>query len=93
MKKYYEVEIEKHHSGFGMYQAGELSEGVASLPDIIEEISQNLKAEIFELGKDTLPVGIEDIRGRIYNEPEMIFGLMENIEGEEKPRYFGINYK
>ena len=41
--------------------------------------------------EDFIEAGIEDIRGRIYNEPGMIYCVLD-VEGDGSPcvRYFGV---
>lgn len=88
-KKYYDVAIQKHHAGFGMYQMGELGggEGYEDKTDLLMEISRNGWSEIFELGKDNLPENLENISGRIYGERGTLYGY---IDESDMPRYFSI---
>lgn len=87
---YFEVQIKPAAGGFNEYQAdrdgGEIYE---ELSDLLQPIydSPHIQ-EVFELGSsDDLPKEIEDIRGRIHNEPEYIYGYI-NEQGYAE--YFGI---
>lgn len=74
LKKYYmEVVIIPHYSGFGMYQIGEFKgEKWEDKDDLLQEIRNNVD-ELYILGEDELPEEIEDIRGKIYGEPEIVY--------------------
>lgn len=92
--KFYEQGISKHHGGFGMYQAGEINgDGWENESDLLFEISKNLGVEIFELGKDTLPEGIDDISGRIYGKYGKLFGYFQEEQQEISAQYFSIMEK
>ena len=41
----------------------------------------------YELGKEDLPEGVEDIRGKIQNEPERVFAYIVN----DTTIYFGLD--
>lgn len=72
---YHEVCIFPAHTGFGMYGTGELSDPWESESDLLSEMVSTTR-EFYELGSDVpLPDGVEDIRGRIHNEPDRIFAL------------------
>jgi hypothetical protein len=84
--------IKRCHSGFNMWEAGEYGEGWDDENDLVNEIYQNIHEEIFELGVDELPEGMEDIRGRINGEPDRVFGYMADCGGgTEEPCYVGIS--
>ena len=76
-----QVTIQRSHSGFGMYQAGGIDSEVYDLADILNELGENT----YQLGKDALPDGIEDIRGKVYNEPDVIYV-------SESGNYYGFNF-
>jgi hypothetical protein len=91
---YTEVIITPHHSGFGMWERGELQIGpetsFAFKGDLLFVIGQNSDkiapiAEAIE-DADFIELGIEDIRGRIYNQPDEVFARIS--DGELS--YFGI---
>ena len=82
-------------SGFGMWQRSEkpISPLIsyAYLSDLV------LDGELTDLetalaDKDFIAAGVEDIRGRIYNEPDHIYAVLD-IEGDGSPRvrYFGVD--
>jgi hypothetical protein len=74
LNMYAETVIKPANSGFGMWEVGEYSEDLWENEDaLIDAMAENL-IEIFELGVDELPEGFEDIRGRINNEPDRVFG-------------------
>lgn len=88
MKKtiYKETIITVHDSGFGMYEAGEYNgDGWNDKQDLLLEIRSNVW-NLYVLGKDELPEDIEDIRGKIYNEPGLVFAT----ENEYGIQYGGI---
>lgn len=76
-EKYHEVAITPHHAGFGMWQVGEAGEGWADEEDLVAEIAANFKGDIYELGEDEIPESVEDIRGKIYNQPSRVFALVD----------------
>lgn len=43
--------------------------------DLIEELRMN--GDVFELGVDALPDGVEDIRGRIHDEPSRVLWAVD----------------
>ena len=79
MKKYQETTIKPASGGFGMYESNqdssELWDNEYDLEQAMYEGSRN---ELYELGVDDLPEGIEDIRGNIYNQPSRIFGYLQD---------------
>jgi hypothetical protein len=86
MNTFHAVAISPCSAGFGQYQVSPInSEAWASALDLLAEIAGNV-GDVFSLGVDALPPGIEDIRGRIENEPESIHAYFEN----GGPVYFGI---
>jgi len=94
MKIYTAVSIAPHHSGFGMYQTGELQvspqTSYADFGDLCFEIAQNSDAmgylsQALE-DEEFVNAGVEDISGRIYNEPEKLFAQINDGE----LHYFGI---
>jgi hypothetical protein len=94
MKIYTEIFIRPHHSGFGMYQVGELQispqTSWADYSDLRFAIAQNSDAmlELSEALDDPefQEAGVEDISGRIYDEPNTLFARI--YKGELS--YFGI---
>lgn len=90
MTIYTEFAIRPADSGFGMWQRGEKPVGpetsYACLSDLI------MAGELIDLDaaladEDFIRAGIEDIRGRIYNEPAYIYCVL----GEEGDvRYYGV---
>jgi len=94
MNIYTEVTIVPHHAGFGMYQRGEVQSGpetsYAFEADLLEIIAQNseevLPIEEAITSADFIAMGVEDIRGKIYNQPSKVFARI--ARGELS--YFGI---
>jgi len=75
--------------GFGEYESGEYGGDLyedSSL--LVGEMYNGTGFELFELGKDTLPEGLDDIRGRIRNEPDRVFG---GLDDHGVPHYFGVS--
>lgn len=101
MKVYTEVTITPHHAGFGMFQRGELQVSLENSfkykEDIICLIS-DLGIKIAPLSwalknKEFLDMGVEDIRGRIYNEPANIYVILKDESddpNDSKFEYMGI---
>lgn len=74
MSKYLECSIQGSSAGFGEYQRGEANgEAWDDLHALIFAMRENCGGEIYQLGVDTLPEGIDDIRGSIQNEPDHVF--------------------
>lgn len=91
MKKYTECTIQPASGGFGEYDVtrGDTWDDETALFDAI---IANEHDGIAELGVDDLPEGIEDIRGRIHNEPSRVFASLRHFDLEyEAPTYFGID--
>jgi hypothetical protein len=95
MKVHTLVQITPHHSGFGMYQVGELqvspTNSYAAFDDLISECNNNLYAVAsinLALG-DPLFIenGIEDIRGKIYNQPSNVYAFIDDFK---TLGYFGV---
>lgn len=80
-------------SGFGEFEqcAADLGDGWEDEDDLLAECRANIEAEgvseLYELGVDELPEGLEDIRGRIRNQDGRIFGWLDE---EDLPRYFAV---
>ena len=95
MAIYTEFTIRPADSGFGMWQRGEKQGGpqtsYADLSDLV------MAGELIDLDaaladEDFIEAGIEDIRGRIYNEPGMIYCVLgEEGDGSPCVRYFGVD--
>jgi hypothetical protein len=94
MKIYTEVYIRPADSGFGMYQTGELQispqTSWADFGDLTFEIAQNSDAvlELSEALEDPefQAAGVEDISGRINNQPDTLFARIS----DGNLNYFGI---
>ena len=95
MTIYTEFTIRPADSGFGMWQRGEKcispQNSYAYLSDLI------MDGELIDLDdaladEDFIEAGIEDIRGRIYNEPGRIYAVLD-VEGDGSPcvRYYGVD--
>ena len=81
--KYFEVTITPAHGGFDEFQCSEINgEAWDFEADLLQEAG-----DIIVLGRDELPDGIEDIRGRIHNEPQTIFAI---VHDEHHVSYYGI---
>ena len=50
-------------------------------------IFSKIDGDVYELGVDILPQGVEDIRGKIHNNPERVFAVKDGSE----IYYFGLN--
>jgi hypothetical protein len=81
-------------SGFGMWQRGEKAIGpetsYADLNDLIMD-GEMIDLDAALADEDFIEAGIEDIRGRIYNEPGRIYAVLgEEGDGSPCVRYFGV---
>ena len=76
MVYYKECAVVPMYSGFGMYQSLECNGDRYDSPEEILSEAQNT-IRLYILGEDDLPEGIEDIRGRIHNEPNIVFAFVE----------------
>ena len=94
MKVYTEVSIRPTDSGFAMYEAGELQispqTSWAIFGDLCFEIAQNSEAmgyltQALE-DQEFIDAGVEDIAGRIYNQPDKLFARIN----DGQLSYFGI---
>lgn len=73
---YYEVSIIPASGGFGEWQTQPINgEGWADYSDL--EMEMRTAGELYELGVDELPDGVQDIRGRIHNEPSHVFAIVD----------------
>ena len=79
--------IKPHHSGFDMWQADMWDEQYEEYSDALDTY------ELIEITDDTLDElseqGLEDIRGRVYDEPARIFAMADDF-GDKY--YYGITY-
>lgn len=90
---FYEATINPSAAGFGEYQMGEANgEGWISDSDLFAEIANSRPDYlILEFGKDDLPAGVGDIRGRIHYQEGRIFVVLPTDGGQaEGPTYFAI---
>jgi len=86
---YRECVILPASGGFGEYESGEYGgDSYEDSSTLIAEMYAGCGFELFDLGKDALPEGLEDIRGRIRNEPARVFG---GLDDQGTPRYFGVS--
>ena len=94
MTIYTECNIKPAHSGGGMWQRGEKQvspqNSYAFLSDLV------MAGELIDLDdaladEDFIKAGVEDIRGRIYNEPAYIYCVIDK-QGDGSPcvRYIGV---
>ncbi len=87
---YYEVPITPAPGGFGAWQTGQPEgEPWQSDQDLLETTQDTLRTAVYCLGVDALPDGLEDISGRISDEPEYVYGWLDT---EGLPHYFGITH-
>ena len=94
MTIYTEFTIKPADSGFGMWQRGEKPIGPeTSYADLYDLVMAGglVSLETALEDDDFIAAGIEDIRGRIYNEPGLIYAKLY-VEGDGSPRvrYYGI---
>jgi hypothetical protein len=87
---FYEVSIQACPSGFGEFQCQPINgEGWADVNELLTEITSN-NDHVFELTDEVvdsaLPGQADDIRGRIHNEPDRVFAIVDG----DRVFYFGI---
>ena len=99
MTIYTACNIKPAPSGFGMWERGEKQispqNSYADLNDLLLAAGSNgpnlIDLETALEDKDFIEAGIEDIRGRIYNEPGRIYAVLgEAGDGSPCVRYFGV---
>lgn len=80
---YRECRLQPCGNGLSEYQPVE-TEGATwdNEGDLVGAMRGNVvPADLYELGADELPDGIEDIRGRIQNEPARVFAWFDEQVG------------
>lgn len=88
---YYEIPITPASGGFGAWQAFQADDTPwASEQDLLEAVQDTLRTAVYCLGVDALPEGLEDISGRIRDEPEYVYGWLDE---DGLPVYFGVEYR
>lgn len=78
---YHVVTIAPHYAGFGMWQASPADSDLYDKSTYLEQ-SASPTTTIYELGDDELPEGVADIRGSIYDEPAIVFAIVDDETGE-----------
>lgn len=94
MRTYFvETVIEIASSGFNQYQVGEYNgdewKDLSELKSAMLESAEEQNREIFILGEDELPEEVEDIRGFITSEPEVVFATVNRVD--RAVQYGGID--
>lgn len=79
------ISIRPASGGFGEYERGEPGDTFDTLTDLLGELSERT-VELSDTA--TLPAGVEDIRGRIRNEPDRVFAIPF---GDGTVNYFGAD--
>jgi hypothetical protein len=81
------VSIIPANSGFGAWQVSGAHTGdLVDYRDYISEI-QSDGSIVYQLGKDILPSIVDDIRGLIQDQPDIVFAVV----GDGNVYYFGAN--
>ena len=75
---YHEVTIEPCPGGFGEYQCSALGDAYEDESDLLTDIMSNNDNVIELTDEADLPEQAEDIRGRIRNEPERVFAIIDD---------------
>lgn len=75
---YHEITIIPSNAGFGEYQTSPIN-GEGWEDEYALETEMRGNAELYELGVDELPEGVEDIRGRIHDEPGRVFAVVSDF--------------
>lgn len=87
------VVILPHHAGFGMWQRGELSVGPTTSYAVLSDLER--AGDLTPLGEalqdpEFRAAGIEDIRGRIYNQPGRLYARLEKSIDGVSVAYHGV---
>lgn len=89
---YYEVTIQPATGEFGEWQVSPVNgEGWQDKDDLLDAMRDGVEStgsEFYVLGEDELPENVEDIRGSIHNEPDMVVAMYD--PGQEYTAYFGV---
>ena len=87
---YHEVAITPCAAGFGEWDVGEANgDPYSDRHDLLGAIQDNI-GETWNLANtpdDSLPEGMQDIRGSIRNQPDYVYGYLDD---SDQPHYFGI---
>jgi len=94
MQTYFmETVIEVVSSGFNEYQAGNYNgdewKDQSDLKSALLDSAEQQNWDVYILGEDDLPEEVEDIRGYITNEPEVVFATVDRVD--RSVRYGGID--
>jgi hypothetical protein len=84
------TQITPADAGFGMYQTTGWSDEHYELIELISQIKENTAyavVDIYELGVDKLPSDVEDIKGKVQDEPAKIFAVI--LDGDIT--YMGVS--
>jgi hypothetical protein len=73
----------------GHYSTGISTGDPVELQEWIWEMQAG--AEVYILGKDTLPEGVEDIRGLVHNQPDIVMAIVGHDPVGEAVHYWGAN--
>jgi hypothetical protein len=88
---FYQVMITPASGGFGQWDTTRSDEGWADDRDLLQTVYENTAyEEVYDLDQDVLPAYVEDIRGRVRNEPTRILALVREQHGEKTVQYVGI---
>jgi len=92
---YVEVSLQPSSGGFGEWARHANSHGpytenevYGDIFDILNMAKENIDREIYQLGEADVPKEIDDIRGKIHNEPTFVFGYLDE---NNEPKYFGVD--
>lgn len=87
---FYESVIRPASGGFGEWTVDESDEGWDDKRDLLDAIRESVVGaggQVFELGSDDLPEGVQDIRGSIHNEPEVVLAI---VHSDGQVTYLGV---
>ncbi len=79
------VSIVPANGGFGEWQVTGAHTGD---PIDLGDFKSDAEGKVYELGKDQLPEGVEDIRGAIQNQPDVVFAV---VDDNDEVMYCGAN--
>ncbi len=85
---YYELTTTLFPGSLSEYQNDPINgDAWADDEDLAAAMACNCGGDLYELGRDSLPAEVDDIRGRIRNESDRVFAA---VYPDGSVRYFGI---
>lgn len=88
---FYQVKIQPAQGVAGRWDVWRHAEAWADDLDLLQAIYTNpTYEEVYDLAQDDLQAYVEDIRGRVHDEPARILALVRTEHGAPVVQYVGI---